>query len=298
VTSPVPAAPRIDAHLHVWDLEVSEYAWLTPDFGPLHATFAPETARAELDVAGIDAAVLVQAEDSERDTGYLLDVATRHTWVAGVVGWVALDDPARAARQLHRWQQHPAFCGVRHLVHDDPRDDFLALPSVRDSLREIAARGLAFDVPDAWPRHLSATADLAGAVPELRVVVDHLAKPPAAPAEFDRWRRTLRQVAALPNTVAKLSGLQRPGEPFTVGSVRPAWDVALELFGPSRLMYGGDWPMTVLAGGYQPVWQVTATLLGELSPAEQARLLAGTATEVYGLQRRAAPGGERHRQTA
>lgn len=283
MTTPVLAEPRIDAHLHVWDLEVSEYAWLTPDFGPLHATFAPETARAELDAAGIDAAVLVQAEDSERDTEYMLDVAARHAWVTGVVGWVGLDDPARAADQLDRWQEHRAFCGVRHLVHEDPRADFLALPAVRGSLREVAARGLAFDVPDAWPRHLSATADLAAALPELRVVVDHLAKPPAAPTEFDRWRRTLSRVAAVPNTVAKVSGLQRPGEPVTVESVRPAWDVALELFGPSRLMYGGDWPMTVLVGGYQPVWQVTSTLLGELSPAEQARLVAGTATEVYGL---------------
>ena len=274
----------VDAHLHVWDLSVSGYAWLTPDLGALHASFPPEQARAELEQAGVDAAVLVQAEDSERDTEFLLEVAARHAWVAGVVGWVRLDDPGRAADQLDRWQQHAAFCGVRHLVHDDPRDDFLALPGVRRSLATVADRGLAFDVPDAWPRHLGGARDLAAAAPGLRVVVDHLAKPPAGAADFDRWARALREVAALPNTVAKVSGLQTsPG--YGAGSVRPAWEVALECFGPSRLMYGGDWPMTVPTGGYQHAWAVAAELVGELSPDERARVLAGTATDVYGLDR-------------
>jgi L-fuconolactonase len=283
VTPASPVPRRIDAHLHVWDLTVSEYAWLTTDFGLLHATYQPEAAREELDAAGIDAAVLVQAEDSLLDTEFMLDVADRHAWVAGVVGWVELDDPARAAEQLDRWQQHAAFCGIRHLVHDDPRDDVLALPAFRRSLRDVASRGLAFDIPDAWPRHLAAGGDLAMALPDLRVVVDHLGKPPGDREEFEDWRRTLARVAVNPNTVAKFSGLQRPGEPFTVESVRPAWDVALELFGPQRLMYGGDWPMTVLVGGYQPVWAVCSALIGELSPDEQAQLWSWTASEVYRL---------------
>ena len=272
----------VDAHLHVWDLTVSDYSWLTPDKGVLHDSFLPDRAEAELRTAGVDAAVLVQAEDSERDTQYMLDVASARPWVAGVVGWVRLDDPARAAEQLDRWQQHPAFCGVRHLVHDDPRDDFLALPEVRRSLGEVAERGLPFDVPDAWPRHLGMARDLAAAVPGLRVVVDHLAKPPTEPPDFARWAQALRDVAALPNTVAKVSGLQTvPG--WGVETVRPAWEIALDCFGPDRLMYGGDWPVTVPTGGYQHAWTVTTQLLADLAPHERARVLAGTATEVYGL---------------
>jgi L-fuconolactonase len=273
----------IDAHLHVWDLAVSEYAWLTPEHGALHATFPPSAARAELAAAGIDAAVLVQAEDSERDTGYLLDVAGEHSWVAGVVGWVRLDDPARAARQLDRWQQHRAFRGVRHLVHDDPREDFLDLPSVRRSLRMLAERGLPFDVPDAWPRHLDAVERLAADLPELTVVVDHLAKPPRGRDDFGQWQEAIRAVARHPNTVAKVSGLQFPGAPFTTAAIRPVFDHALELFGPARLMYGGDWPMTVAEGGYAAVWRVLSGLIGELSQDERACLLSGTAKRVYGL---------------
>ena len=155
--------------------------------------------------------MLVQAEDSERDTELMLEAAQRHPWIAGVVGWVQLDDPAVAERQLDRWQEQPQFRGVRHLVHDDPRDDFLRLPPVRRSLRQLAARGIPFDVPDAWPRHLAATADLAAELPGLRIVVDHLGKPPYGGADWERWQSTLGEVAAHPNTTAKVSGLQVRG---------------------------------------------------------------------------------------
>ena len=273
----------VDAHLHIWDLERSEYSWLTPDLGPLHATFTAEQARDELDAAGVRTAVLVQAEDSDRDTELMLEAADRHAWIAGVVGWVQLDEPARAEEQLDRRLEHPRFRGVRHLVHDDPRDDFLRLDAVRRSLRLLAARGVPFDVPDAWPRHLGATAELAGAVEDLRIVVDHLGKPPFGGDDWDRWRAALADVAARPNTVAKVSGLQVQGRPFTPAEVRPAWEVALELFGPARLMWGSDWPLTVLTGGYGTAWDTMSALISELGPGEQAAILTGTATAVYGL---------------
>ena len=272
-----PRAQIIDAHLHIWDLGRSEYAWLTP--GPLHRSFSADEARAELDAAGIDSAVLVQAEDSEHDTDLMLEAADRHPWIDGVVGWVQLDDPAVAERQL----REARLRGVRHLMHDDPRDDFLRLSPVRRSLRLLAERGLPFDVPDAWPRHLAATADLAAALPELRIVVDHLGKPPFGGDDWERWRTTLAAVAAHPNTVAKVSGLQVPGRPFTVDEVRPAWETALDLFGPARLMWGSDWPLTVLTGGYGHAWQVMSSLISELTPDEQALILSRTATAVYEL---------------
>jgi L-fuconolactonase len=266
----------VDAHLHIWDLERSDYAWLPPDH-PLHRTFTPEQAQAELEAAGIASAVLVQAEDSERDTELMIEAAARHPWIAGVVGWVRLEEPPVDEAQLE------LLCGVRHLVHDDPRDDFLLLPTVRQSLRQLAERGMPFDVPDAWPRHLAATADLAAALPELRIVVDHLGKPPFGGEDWDRWRATLAQVAAHPNTVAKVSGLQVPDRAFTPEQARPAWDVALELFGPERLMWGSDWPITVLVGGYGHAWEVMSSLVAELSPDEQERILSGTARSVYRL---------------
>lgn len=273
----------VDSHLHVWDLTASDYAWLGPQHGDLHRSFSPEEARDELAAAGVDAAVLVQAENSLRETGYLLDVADRFDFVAGVVGWVALDDPPAAAAALDRFGRSPTLRGVRHLVHDDPRDDFLTMTEVRRSLSLLAERGLPFEVPDAWPRHLAGAAMLAADLPELTLVLDHLGKPPRGTRDIDAWAAALRELARRPNTVAKLSGLQVDGQPLTTDALRPVWETALEAFGPDRLMFGGDWPMTVPSGGYSPTWKVLSALVGELSVSERERVLGGTAREVYRL---------------
>lgn len=273
----------VDSHLHVWDLRLGEYAWLGPRHGELYASFGPEQAERELRSAGVDAAVLVQAEDSVRDTEYLLDVAERFDFVAGVVGWIRLDDPEAAYAQLAHHGGRAAFRGVRHLVHDDPRDDFLELQSVRRSLTRLAEYGLPFDVPDAWPRHLAATARLADAVPDLTIVVDHLGKPPRGRDDFDDWHATLRDVARRPNAAAKVSGLHLGVRSPTVAELTPVWEIALDAFGPDRLMYGGDWPMTVPCGGYAPTWSVLSELIGGLSTDERSLVLGRTAERVYGL---------------
>ncbi|WP_235934543.1 amidohydrolase family protein, partial [Agromyces humi] len=138
----------IDAHLHLWDRSRGGYAWITPELGPLFRDFGPAEAEAELRSAGVDAAILVQADDSTADTRSMLDVARGNDWVAGVVGWVPLDDDRAAAAALDELDAEPMLRGIRHLVHDDPRDEFLDLPVVRASLAAVAAHGLVFDVPD------------------------------------------------------------------------------------------------------------------------------------------------------
>ncbi len=273
--------PVLDSHLHVWDLARSSYAWLGPEHGELHRSFTPDEAEATLAAAGIASAILVQAEDSEADTELMLDAAQASEFVAGVVGWVRLDDPKTAAEQLARWTENEWFCGVRHLVHDDPREDFLELDNVRRSLGLLAERGLPFDVPDAWPRQLYRLPALADALPDLVVVLDHLGKPPRGTDSMPDWTNGLRAFAARPGTVAKVSGLQVPGQPFTAQALRPVWEQALECFGPARLMYGGDWPMTIPSGGYLAHWHPIRELVAELSPAEQAQILHQTARRTY-----------------
>ena len=275
---------RIDAHLHLWDLSVSEYSWLGPQFGPLFADWSAEQAGPELRRAGMDGAILVQAEDSLVDTRFMLDNADTHDWVFGVVGWVQLDSTVAAHRDLDVWSQHPKFRGIRHLLNDDPRDEFLDLPEVRASLAEVARRGLVFDVHDAWPRHLDRASRVAADLPELTVVLDHLAKPPRGRDDFPAWRSSLARFAALPNTIGKLSALHSPDAPFTVDALRQTFDAALAAFGADRLMYGGDWPMTIPHGGYQPNWHVMRSLLAELSQSEQNAILGSTASRVYGIR--------------
>lgn len=299
MTAPSRAAGvRIDAHLHVWELQRGEegrrpYPWLTPEHGELFASFTPDMASAELERAGFDAAVLVQADDTMADTEYLLTVAAEHRWVAGVVGWIPLDDTRTAAAAIDRLAgdepsgDEPSgsrrLAGVRHLVHNDPRDDFLALPAVRESLARLAEAGLPFDVPDAWPRHLDAAVDLATAIPNLTIVIDHLGKPPRGAPDLGDWRKAFERAAALPNVVAKVSGLRVRGAPFDAAALDDVWRIALDSFGPDRLMYGGDWPMVVPDGGYAPTWRVMAELFGRLSEHDRDLLLGGTAARVYGI---------------
>jgi L-fuconolactonase len=278
-------APVIDAHLHLWDLASGGYSWLTPDAGALHATFRAADAEVELGAAHIDAAVLVQADDTEADTDAMLRVADENEWVAGVVGWVQLDDPAVAEEQLDRRLRHAAFRGVRHLVHDDPRDDFLELATVRRSLGLLAEHAVPFDVPDAWPRHLAQVTGLAADIPALTVVLDHLGKPPRGRDDLPDWRTEFERLAALPNTVAKVSGLRAPGAEYSADALRDVWELTLEAFGPERMMWGSDWPMTVPDGGYGPTFDVLAELVAELDDAEADLVLGGTATRVYGLDR-------------
>lgn len=279
----VPRGERIDAHMHLWTLAEGRYSWLTPEFGALYDSWTPGQARPELDAAGMAGAVLVQAEDSLADTRFMLDVAARHPWVLGVVGWIDLTDPAAARDQLDTWQQSKALCGIRNLLNDDPRVDLLELPAVLETLAECGRRGLAFDVHDSWPRFLDQAARVAQRIPELTLVIDHLGKPPRGQADYGAWKASLAAAAEHENVVAKLSSLRYPGEDFTADALRETWDHALECFGAERLMYGGDWPMPVPNGGYAPTWAVMSTLIGELSDAEQSAILRTTAARAYSL---------------
>jgi L-fuconolactonase len=274
-------APLIDAHLHLWDISTGGYCWLTPEAGELYATFDADQAEIEVRAAGVTGAILVQADDTDADTDAMLAVAAERPWVAGVVGWVPLDDPARAEARLAELQENPAFCGVRHLVHADARRDFLDLPEVRRSLRMLADAGVAFDVPNAWPHFLAQTVRVADDAPHLVVVIDHLAKPPRGRDDLEQWRTQFRRAAERPNTVAKVSGLREPGAVYSVDALRDVWDTTLDAFGPDRMLWGSDWPITVPDGGYAPTFEVLMALIDELSSAERDAVRGLTASRVY-----------------
>jgi len=277
---------RIDSHLHLWDLEVSDYGWLGPQHGPLHRSILPDEAAHAIRDAGISSAVLVQAEDSLADTHWLLDVARMHDWVLGVVGWVPLDRPDQTESALAELAGNPAMRGVRHLIHDDPRATyFLGIDDVRRSLRLVEGCGLAFDVPDAWPTHLRGVGDLADELSELTIVVDHLGKPPHDVADMATWAAEIGDVAKRQNVVAKISGLVGgTGRPATAAALRPVLDVALNAFGAKRLMYGSDWPMATAEHDYAGVLRPLEEIIADLSPDEQEHIWRGTALRVYGRE--------------
>ncbi|TDC58453.1 hypothetical protein E1281_01230 [Actinomadura sp. KC345] len=275
----------IDAHQHFWNLDRVAYPWLTPDQGPIHRTFEEGDLQPDMDACGVEGTVLVQAADSYADTDYMLEVADRWPRVRAVVGWVPLTRPDEAAAALDRYRRDPRYVGVRHLIHDEPDPDWLLRPEVREGLDALAERELAFDVVAVLPRHLEHVPLLAERHPELRLVIDHLAKPPIAGRGREPWAGLLARAARHPNVYAKVSGLNTAADPetWTAAVLRPYVEHALELFGAGRLMFGGDWPISVLAGGYRKVWDETVKLLDDLAipPGDRARLLGGTAADFY-----------------
>jgi L-fuconolactonase len=284
--------PRIDAHQHFWDLDSGRYDWPTPDDGPIYRTFGPADLEPELRGAGIGGTVLVQTTDSLADTDSMLEVARANRFVAGVVGWVPLAEPRAAEAALDA--RAGRLCGVRHLVHREPDPDWLLRPEVQPGLALLAARGLPFDVVAVFPDHLRLVPEVAARHPDLVLVIDHLAKPPYRAPGFDAWARDLHSAAAVPTVFAKVSGLDTAaGAGWSTAELWPAVEVALEAFGPRRLLFGSDWPVCRLVSTYAEVVGATEGLIAALSPDERARIMGGTAVEVYGL--RAAAGGDAER---
>jgi L-fuconolactonase len=277
----------IDAHLHVWDLDRARYPWLTPAIGSLHRSIGFDEIAPLLRERGIDGAVLVQASDEAADTAVMLAAAAAHPEIVGVVAWSPLDDPERLRADLERFAGDPLVVGLRNLVHEHP-PEWLDRPEVEGGFAVLAAAGLPLDFPTADPAALAALPGIGARHPELRLVVDHLGKPPIGGDADDRaaWRRLLAECARNPLTVAKVSGLyaaRGPLDAWTVDAVRPFVEDALALFGADRLMYGGDWPIADLAGGYPRTWAALTEILGGLPQADQDAVFGGTARRVYGL---------------
>jgi len=277
--------PIIDAHQHLWNLERVSYPWLTADYGPIFRTFEEPELEPQLAAAGVDYTVIVQSADSTADTDYMFEVADRWPRIAGVVGWVPLEHPDDAATELDRRAGDPRFVGVRHLIHTEADPDWVVRENVGHGLSLLAERGLSFDVVAVLPRHLEHVSTLAERHPELRLVIDHLAKPPIMAREMKPWSELLARASAHPNVYAKLSGLNTAADPqnWAAADLQPYVDLALDLFGPDRLMFGGDWPVATLAGDYAKVWRETNVTLAHLDQAARAQVLGGTAVEFYRL---------------
>ena len=273
----------IDAHQHVWDLTRARYDWLGPALGPINRTITQEEALPRLRRAGVDGVVLVQSADNREDTDYMLATAEQYAEVVAVVGYVPLEDPAAATAQLAELAGRPLLVGIRNLIHERSDPDFLLRPEVNESLALIAEAGLTYDVVSVLPRHLEHVPVLAERHPELRMVIDHLSKPPIGSADREPWWSLIERAAQSPNVYAKVSGLY-PGHDMTdwsTESIRPFVARAFECFGADRLMYGGDWPISVLAGDYDAVWQGLSPLFDELGESERTTVLSGTAIEFY-----------------
>jgi L-fucono-1,5-lactonase len=273
---------RIDAHVHFWRYSAPEYGWIDGSMAPLRRDFLPEDAAREMRAAGVDGCVAVQARQTLGETRWLLELANEHPFIVGVVGWVDLRS-ADLDGELASIAAHPKLVGVRHIVQAEP-DDFLSGGTFRRGVARLARHGLAYDIL-VYARQLPAAIDFASALPDQRLVLDHLGKPDIRGGGFDGWRRDLDRLAALPNVCAKLSGLVTEADwnRWTIEDLHRYVNAALDSFGPERLMIGSDWPVCTMAGAYGDVLDVVRTAIGSRPQAERDAVLGDTARRFWNL---------------
>jgi len=273
----------IDAHQHFWSYDPNRQPWIDESMSSIRRDFGPKDySRAAVD-AGVFGTVAVQAEQVEFETQYLVCLAERHSFIRGVVGWIDL-----RSRDINERLYDCAHTGIvkgfRHVVQDEPDPDFLDDPKFRRGIAALDAFGFSYDLL-ILPHHLKSAKRLVEAFPNVRFVLDHLAKPDIANGSTTEWKTDFSSLAKSPNVTCKLSGLttQADRQNWTLEDLRVYLDHAFESFGPSRLMFGSDWPVCLVAGDLKGVVEMMKMYLSEASREEQSAILWETAFEVYRL---------------
>ncbi|WP_294323773.1 amidohydrolase family protein [uncultured Sphingomonas sp.] len=270
----------VDAHVHVWRVDAPFHGWPAPSDGVLYRSHSLADVRAAMGDAPVERVVLVQAQTDDRETDWLLQIAGADPWVAGVVGWVALDSPA-APERITALAANPSLLGLRPMVQAIADTDWLLGDDVAQGVAAMVAHGLRFDAL-VQPRHLGVLAKFADRWPTLPIVIDHAAKP-VPPGDAD-WCNGMAALAARPSVWCKLSGLRTEqaagSDPLALG---PMVERLVEWFG-DRLLWGSDWPVLAAAGdGYGDWLATTRAVTAGLSASERARLMGGAARAFYGI---------------
>jgi L-fuconolactonase len=281
-------AKVIDTHMHSWDLQKVRYSWLDGDTSILAQNYYPSGIEDQLRAANVSAAVMVQAANNIEDTAFMFDCAAQYPWIIGVVGWVDLLNPETAKKQLEAHLQNKYFKGIRHLIHDEPDHNWLLQPAVIKSLGILADYGVPFDIVGVKIEHIKAAIQVAKQIPHLKMVFDHLNHPPIATSEqFGAWGEAITEAAAMPNFYAKISGLGTCCADFndwSANTIEPYIAFVVQHFGIDKLMIGGDWPVSLLAGDYAGTHIKYQTVLEKLvAPEHQEKIYSTNATSFYKL---------------
>jgi L-fuconolactonase len=277
----------IDSHQHFLFPSRTEYAWLQgEDMAPLRRDFVPADLRPLLKASGVDKTILVQTHSSLDETYEFLKIAANTDFVAGVVGWVDLTDPAieDVLDQILASANGNYLVGLRHQVHDEPDPDWLLRPDVQYGIAMLSRRNLAYDFLTR-SRELPACLETAQIHPTTRFVIDHIAKPNIAADQWKEWLDSLEPFAGLYNVWIKLSGMvtEDHWSSWSVNHIRPYVQKVVELFGPQRCLFGSDWPVCLLAAEYGAVKEALEEALGEVGESEKDHIFSNAAADVYGL---------------
>ena len=272
---------RLDSHQHFWRLSRGDYGWPTPELRPLYRDFEPEHLVPHLDRCAVTQTILVQAAPTVAETSFLLDLADTHGFIAGVVGWIDFE-AADAPEMLATLRQRKKLVGIRPMIQDIPDPNWMLKPTLAPAFEALSEHGLVFDAL-VKPPHLPLLLQLAQRHSTLRIVVDHGAKPAIALGAFDTWSKGIERIARETSAVCKLSGLVTEANTAERDTLAPYVDHLLECFGPSRLLWGSDWPVCELVCRYDEWFSLSEQLLARLSLSERASIFGDVARATYGI---------------
>ncbi len=275
---------QIDSHHHLWRYNDRDYVWMSDAMNLLRRDYLADELKDNLESAGIDGTVVVQARQSLEETQWLLEVASQHPFIRGVVGWVPLIAPD-VGDVLARLVSDRNLKAVRHVLHDEPDDDYMLRNDFNRGIGCLRGHGLVYDIL-IFARHLENTIRFVDKHPEQPFVVDHIAKPAISERGFDEhWAAQIRELSRRVHVSCKLSGVvtEVRDRAWTVDLLRPYFESVLDAFGTDRLMFGSDWPVCLLRCGYEEWAATVRDLIRELSDAEQAQIMGPNACRLYGL---------------
>jgi L-fuconolactonase len=275
---------HIDAHQHFWIYNTSEYDWIDDSMAALRRDFLPEDLQPELESNDVQGSVAVQTRQTVEETRWLLELSKRSPWILGVVGWVDLRSPD-VRSQLKVLAQNPKLVGIRHIVQSEPDSRFLLHSDFLRGVSLLEEFDLAYDIL-IYTKHLPVAAEFVERFPRQRFVLDHLAKPPIKSSHVDFWAQGIKRLAASPNVFCKLSGLVTEADwrHWKPEQITPFLDVALESFGPDRLMIGSDWPVCLVAASYARAVEVVKNYLFGQTRERQNAVLGGNAQRFWRLR--------------
>lgn len=278
----MPDITRIDSHQHFWALGRGDYPWPTVDLPQLYRDFLPADLQVHLTQAEIDKTIVVQAAPTLDETHYLLQLAEQNLFIAGVVGWVDMESPM-ACRDIESLAEHSYFLGIRPMIQAIADPGWILKPELSPVYEKLAGLGLTFDAL-VTPQHLPNLYTLLLRHPDLKLVIDHGAKPDIKNGRFQPWATDIQRIAENTRAYCKLSGLlTEAGNEVSYEKLRPYMQHLLECFGAERLIWGSDWPVLELAADYQTWKEMTEQFLSALSTEDRSRILGGNAQAFYGF---------------
>ncbi len=273
----------IDAHHHLWNFNEAEYAWMDDSMSILKQDYLPADLEIQLPGSNILGTIAVQARQKLEETQWLLEMAGRHPFIKGVVGWFDLCSE-KLQTQLNEFSPDPRLVGARHVIHDEPDDDFMLRPAFIKGMEKLVQYNLAYDLL-LFPKHLHRAYELVSLFPDQRFILDHLSKPFIKTGVLDPWVEEITALASLPNVWCKISGMvtEADHEHWKYEDFIPYMDTVMEAFGTDRIMLGSDWPVCRLAGDYQQVMDIPARYFNDLDPIDKEKIFRLNCIECYEL---------------